>query len=214
MPPEKPATMDFTKATIREVLEYFFQTSDADAFAEFWSRVRPVIRGRCASILQRQNSDELLDDFEQEAYLKLSANDYKVLRQFKWPDEGSIFKYMKVVAASVVIDWCRKNRRMIFLDPEDLELVTDHSFSGHRTAELEMLRQQIDKILRTCVSGENVERDMAIFWLYYRQGLRAREIANLPSIKLPVHTVENILQDLARRVRKKLGEAGKGTSPD
>lgn len=214
IPPAIPAPMDLTEATIREVLEYFLRSTDPDAFAEFWSRVRSTIRGRCASMLQRRSHDELLDDLEQEAYMKLSANNYKVLRHFNWPDKDSIFKYMKVVAASVVIDWCRKNGRQSPCDPEYLDLLTDQSFAGYHTADLEILRSQIDQILHTYESGKNFERDRAVFWMFYRWGYSAKQIANLSSIKLPVKKVENILQGMVRRVRNKLDKGGKGASSD
>jgi len=154
--------------------------------------------------------DELLDDLEQNAFLKLWPNDQKVLRRFTWPDDNSIFRYMRVVAASVVIDYCRKNNREIFLDPEDLALIMDKTFAGHRPSDLEIMRGEIDKYLRTFAS----ERDRQIFWFFYRWGLTAKQIANLPGINLPVRKVENILQGLVRRLGDKLRKHGKGASPD
>jgi len=140
---------------------------------------------------------------------KLFANDRRRLREFKWIDDNSIFKYLRVVAATVVIDHWRKNSREIFLDDEDLDLISKHG-AGHQTAEMEILRAEIDNWLRSFAS----ERDRQIFWLFYRWGFTAKQIANLPTINLPVRKVENILQGLVRRIRDILRESKKGASPD
>ena len=203
-----PAVMDFKKATIRELLEYCLRTEDEFGWTEFCLRARPVIRGRCATRLNRRN-DELLNELEQDAMAKLFANDRRRLREFKWIDDNSIFKYLRVVAATVVIDHWRKNSREIFLDDEDLDLISKHG-AGHQTAEMEILRAEIDDWLRSFAS----ERDRQIFWLFYRWGFTAKQIANLPTINLPVRKVENILQGLVRRIRDKLRESKKGASPD
>jgi RNA polymerase sigma-70 factor, ECF subfamily len=43
-----------------------------------------------------------------------------------------------------------------------------------------------------------------IFWLYYRDGLTARAIAQLPGIRLSVKGVESTIHRLTRRVRLRL----------
>ncbi|MFZ0743278.1 MAG: hypothetical protein WAM85_02680, partial [Terracidiphilus sp.] len=48
------------------------------------------------------------------------------------------------------------------------------------------------------------ERDRAIFWLYYLQGLTAEEIAGLPAIELSAKGVESVLRRVITWLRKEL----------
>ena len=208
MSPGRISKMDFTKLTIREVLEYFLRSGDELAWTEFRRRTRPTIRGGCAATLKQHATDDLLNDLEQDAYAKLIANDYRVLRNLVWHDENSIFKYVKAVARNVAFDWLRRPR----WDPEPIDsisLVAREVRPDHK-----IRLDEIDKCLLSWTSNENLERDRAMFWLYFRYGFTAKQIARLPSINLPVRKVENILQKLVRRVKNKLGKRGKGTSPD
>lgn len=198
------AEMDFKNFTIRQVLDYFLKNKDQDAWEEFWRRVRPTVRGRCARMLNRCGND-VLDDLEQEVFTKLIDKDCRALRGFEWRDETSIFKYLKVVSASVVIDYIRENRGEIFLDPEDLELAMDTHASHLPNEEREVLLAEIEKCLRSFAS----EKERQIFVLFYRRGFTAKQIATLPTINLPVRKVENILQGLVRKVRNKLRGSGK-----
>jgi len=57
---------------------------------------------------------------------------------------------------------------------------------------------------------ETLQRDRTIFWLYYRQGLTAKEIGALPSIGLSLKGVESTLHRLTQLVREHLAR----TRPD
>lgn len=195
-----PAEMDFKRFTTRQVLEYFLETKDQDAWEEFWHRVCSTVRGRCARMLNRCGND-VLDDLEQKVIIKLIEKDYRALQDFEWRGEASIFKYLKVVSASVAIDYIRENGGEILLDPEDLELVIDTHASHLPNAEQERLLAEIEECLRSFAS----EKEIQIFLLFYRWGFTAKQIATLPTINLPVRKVENILQGLVRKVRNKLG---------
>ena len=47
---------------------------------------------------------DVVDDLAQETYLKLCAEECRLLRQFKFRGPESIYGFLKVVAASVVLD--------------------------------------------------------------------------------------------------------------
>ena len=66
-----------------------------------------------------------------------------------------------------------------------------------------MLYAEMDERMR---SNPNVvtERDRAIFWLYYRQGLTAEEIAGLPAVTLSAKGVESVLRRVAQWLRIQL----------
>jgi RNA polymerase sigma-70 factor (ECF subfamily) len=64
-----------------------------------------------------------------------------------------------------------------------------------------ILMGQIERCLAKLVSEPNFARDHAIFWLYYRQGLTAKAISQLPDITLGVKGVESTLLRLTRFVK-------------
>jgi RNA polymerase sigma-70 factor (ECF subfamily) len=87
--------------------------------------------------------------------------------------------------------------------PEAVLCSPPHEMSDYISSELEreILLREIDGILKTLSHEPNFERDHAIFWLYYSQGLTAKEIAALPDIKLGVKGVESVLLRLTRRLK-------------
>ena len=72
--------------------------------------------------------------------------------------------------------------------------------------EQEILLRQIDSCLQSYGEGPIQERDRTVFWLYYRQGLTAKEIAALPSTGLTVKGVESAILRLKSLVREKVME--------
>jgi RNA polymerase sigma-70 factor, ECF subfamily len=60
---------------------------------------------------------------------------------------------------------------------------------------------QIERCLAKLASEPNFARDYAIFWLYYRQGLTAKAISQLPDITLGTKGVESTLLRLTRYVK-------------
>jgi len=67
-----------------------------------------------------------------------------------------------------------------------------------------VLLDEVDACLRAVAPADTEERDRTIFWLYYRQGLTAKEIVELPSIGLSLKGVESTLHRLTQLVRAQL----------
>ena len=70
--------------------------------------------------------------------------------------------------------------------------------------EREVFLRQIDERLQNCAAGPNQERDCLIFWFFYRQGMSAKAIAALATIKLTAKGVEAVIFRLIRCVREKI----------
>ncbi len=205
------SSMDIKNISLRKLLEYcLLQEEDEDAWREFDQRVRPTIRGVVARRLRScrvSQTNELVGEVTHDTFVKLFNHDRRALRK-DWVDDVSIFKFVKVVGRSAVVDWLRKNK--ILKDPEELD--DRQGFCSRPTldtAEGEIFRKQVDECLKTLESHPNYKRDRAIFWLFYRQGYRDSEIATL--VKVSPKTVQNILQKYVRVVRLKLRkDKGKG----
>jgi RNA polymerase sigma-70 factor (ECF subfamily) len=55
------------------------------------------------------------------------------------------------------------------------------------------------------LSATESKRDRTIFWLYYRQGFSAREIAELPGLGLTQKGVESCIHRLTNMLRAESG---------
>jgi RNA polymerase sigma-70 factor (ECF subfamily) len=155
-----------------------------------------------------------VDDLIQDVYLKIVSHGFRALRSFEMLQENSFFSFLKIVATNTVQDYSRRvssARRgareapkagLVFMDPE----------SGRGPSsklEREILLREIDRILIRCSHEPNFVRDHAIFWLYFSQGLTAKEIAGLPGVKLGVKGVESTLLRLTEQVKAALTQETK-----
>jgi len=198
------SSMDIKNISLRELLEYCLKNKNQEAWDEFDRRTRRTIRGVVAKRLRFYRvkvTKELVEEVTQDTFVKLVKYECRALRK-DWPDESSIFKFIKAVGQSAVVDWLRKNK--VLKDTDELD---DHqefcSKPTPDTAEKAILHLEIDRCLQALESHPNFKRDRAIFWLFYRYGCRDSEIAEL--VKLPVKSVQNILQKYVRVVRRELG---------
>jgi RNA polymerase sigma-70 factor (ECF subfamily) len=119
---------------------------------------------------------------------------------------------LKTIAFSVVQDHFRAQltekrgggRRQEHL--EDVDNANPSPARGMRQAEREILLREIDEFLSTVTSPGTRERDRCIFWLYYRHGLTARAISQIPALALTEKGVESTIWRLTQQVRQELAE--------
>jgi RNA polymerase sigma-70 factor (ECF subfamily) len=190
---------------------------DAASWEEFIRRFNPVIgRSILRVALRHGTSDKaLIDDLVQETYLKICANDCKLLRTFTTQNPESAFGFLKVVAASVAQDFFRSRlaeKRAPEATASSLEetapLASKSPQSALNQAERAVLVDQIDRKLRSVVPAAELWRARTVFWLYYRSGLTASAIASLPAFGLTTKGVESLLFRLTRVVRENLSSVG------
>jgi DNA-directed RNA polymerase specialized sigma24 family protein len=62
-----------------------------------------------------------------------------------------------------------------------------------------LLIRDIEDVFRKALTSA---RDRQIFWLYYRQGMSAKEIAAIPSLDLGIKGVESVIGRLNELIRK------------
>jgi len=167
-----------------------------------------------------EDSPSVVDDLTQETYLKLCADRCRVLREFDLPHPDAIFAFLKVVTANVANDYFKRlhaskrrgsqaNERL-----DDAQWPSPATLASSKSMERAVLFDQVDGCLHAVAPVETRERDRLIFWLYYRQGLTAKEIALLPSIDLSLKGVESTLHRLTQLVRDRLQETGFRNSGD
>ena len=201
-------------------------TRDEQVWAEFIRRFHPLI-STVALRTARQWGEplpSLVDDLTQETYLKLCADNCRLLKNFHSQYSGAIFGFLKVVTANVVHDHFKASRAAkrgagSFLatlqDSEGNEVSLPNISPGSVSSTLEqtILLDEIDRCLVDGVAPSELRRSRRIFWLYYRCGMSARAIAALPNIELSTKGVESTILRMNRLVRKAFTRPTEGNGP-
>ncbi|MGC9949794.1 MAG: sigma-70 family RNA polymerase sigma factor [Bryobacteraceae bacterium] len=211
LPPERKATGTLTLEAVTEapwappagedspedLLRRCAHMDDAQAWENFLIRFNPLIEATVARIVRRYGFDGpgLRDDLVQEVYVKLCANRAKVLREFKPRYPGAVFGYIRVIAANVVHDYFKSKGGKYPPDPSPLPA----NLAAPDETEWRLLVREIEDVLRNASVSA---RDRQIFWLYYRQGMSAKEIAAISLLKLTHKGVESVIVRLKELIRR------------
>jgi len=183
------------------------------AWQEFIRRFNRIIAITAYRAARRWGGDALavVDDLTQETYLKLCADDARVLREFDSLRQDAIYAFLKVVTSNVANDYfkrLRAGKRGGSRSDAPLDDAERNGSavgpSGDAHVERAVLLKEVDACFCTVAPEQTHERDRTIFWLYYRQGLTAKEIMELPFKDLSLKGVESILHRLTRLVRTRL----------
>jgi RNA polymerase sigma-70 factor (ECF subfamily) len=203
--------LNHEKLPLDKLLQICLQSGQDMLWTEFVRRSHPIIAGVIVKTVRRRMkpSPSLVDDLVQETYLKLCLSDFKALRRFVFCHENSLFGFLKVVASNAVRDhfraaYSRKRGSGVAdlqLDHVPLTTVINHSAP---VGEQRILLEAIDNCLSTSAGDPNSARDRMIFWLYFREGLAAKAISELPLISLSVKGVESTIRRLVRLIKLKL----------
>jgi RNA polymerase sigma-70 factor (ECF subfamily) len=186
------------------------------AWEEFMRRYHRLIAGVVFRTTQKwgESSPTTMDDLIQETYLKLCADEYRLLRAYDPKHSDAIYGYLKVITANVVHDRFKalhSEKRGGDHIAEDLTEVanrtdTGKAFGSQEAMERDILLREIDALLNANASANTADRDRTIFWLYYRQGLTTKAIASLPAIGLTIKGVESTISRLTKLIRRRMVE--------
>jgi len=203
--------------TAEELIHACAALGDGAAWEEFVSRFRIPISISIKRTACQWGKDpaQVVDDLLQETYLKLCADKCRVLLGFaRQHSDEAVLGYIKTIAINVAHDHFKalhsQKRGAGETDQflEDLEpAAQSDSFGGPEAMDREVFLKQVDDQLRNCAVGSNQERDCLIFWFYYLQGMSAKAIAALATIKLTAKGVETVIFRLTRCVREHVGNA-------
>jgi RNA polymerase sigma-70 factor (ECF subfamily) len=206
--------VDYSTLSPFELFSVCSRGGDPDSWEEFMRRFNPVIARSVIRVAIRHGvSDKpLIDDLVQETYLKICANECKLLRTFIPRQPESAFGFLKVVAASVALDFFKSRlaeKRAPGEAADSGEKIStlaapEYSQNVLNRTERALLIDQIDRKLRAAVATKELQRARVVFWLYYRSGFTASAIAALPNLNLSTKGVESLLFRLTRLVRESL----------
>ena len=184
-----------------------------EARNEFVKRFHRNIAGMLVKVAWRNHGHgDNLEDLAQDVYVKIFSDDAKVLRSLRSCDEPSVAGLVQSVAYSVACDRFRDRTaqkrggavQVISLDqPEAPDVAQPGDLDRFLRS---ILFSEIDKVLGK-VTAEPAERE--VFWLYFRHGFTARDIAAFPSCRWSAKGVESLLFRLSKEIRERLASAGR-----
>jgi len=191
-----------------------------------WGQVMEVFWRLIAStiikVLRRSGPAEAeqVDDLIQEVYVRLCADDFRIFRECRAVRPEQLFGLVQSVAATTTLDRYRstvterRGRRAGVVSIEREVLEDEADSSAEKQLEREVLIGQIDQHLRRLEKEEGgitvTPRDRHIFWLYYRHGFTAKDIAAIPSMKLSDKGVESVIHRLTSELRRIASDPKKG----
>ena len=210
--------------SVKELIRACAEGNDGAAWEEFVARFQRPISLSIARTASKWGKDPALfvDDLLQEVYCKLWADKCRLLSQFaQQHSDEAVLGYIKTIAINVVHDHFKSLHSQKHGEgetdqmPEDFEPPAHGRSFGHPEAmDRVVLLKEVDAQLQDCAAGSNQERDCLIFWFYYLQGMSAKAIAALATIKLTAKGVEAVIFRLTRCVREHLGNTGTADSAE
>lgn len=192
--------MNWQELSDRELVEQCLRSMAQEPWSEFLRRFQPLIARVASRTIRRwtRPNRDLIDDCVQSALRKICENNCRAMRDFRWQHENSFRGFLKKVASNLVQDHFRKyppTRIEEDLEEVGPEAVKTDTFA--KSVEMEALVDKLTRCLQKLLSAEaDFNRSLAMFLLYYRYGLTAKEISGL--YPLTVKAVENTLLRLGR----------------
>jgi RNA polymerase sigma-70 factor (ECF subfamily) len=208
--------MNVFRTSVNDLAKACAHSAEAGEWEEFLRRCTPLaslVALRVSRMWVSAASPATVEDIVQEVFLKLCEQERRILRDFEPRGEDSFLGLLRMVSASVANDYFRrqyseKRGGKVVTMPLVEEAASLPAASDHQPAQMQrsVLHAQLDQKLRSApeVIGE---RDRALFWLYYLQGLTAEEIARLSGAGLTAKGVESALRRVAKWLR---GEVERG----
>jgi RNA polymerase sigma-70 factor, ECF subfamily len=187
--------------------------NDGAAWDEFVSRFyRPISLSIIRTAYQwGEIPQQVVDDLVQDTYLKLCGNKCSQLLEFTAKHPEKIVGYVKTTAMNVAHDHFkslhsqkRGSGEVSQIAEESDPKAAPSQPGGQEAIEREVLFKQIDECIESCLEGPDRDRDRTVFWLYYQQGMTAKDIAALPTMNLSDKGVESVIVRTTRLVRERI----------
>ena len=215
--------MDTSGASVNELAKACARSADASEWEAFLRRTTPLVSlaaVRVCRLWMGRTQPAIVDDIVQEVFLKLCEQERRILREFEPRGEDSFLGLLRMVASSVGNDYFRRHSSLkrggkVVTSSLDDDSTLNQPANAQQTAQIRqsVLYSQLDGMLRAA-PGTTAERDRALFWLYYRQGFTAEEIAALPAAGLTAKGVESALRRIAGWLRERIDPPGPEGEPE
>jgi RNA polymerase sigma-70 factor (ECF subfamily) len=197
--------MNWTLADAEALFLACADNADPGAWQEFVRRYGELI-SRTALRVARRWADfhpEVIEDLIQETYVKLCQSQGKVLRSWRALRTDADYGFIKVFTANVVVDHFRNLNALRRNAGATVPLAS----VPEPATELDgldraMIIRDVEECLDQKATGPTRNRDHYVFALYYKHGLTAQAISQIPGIGLTREGVESLLWRLTRMLRE------------
>jgi RNA polymerase sigma-70 factor (ECF subfamily) len=195
-----------------ELARISIDSTNVAASEEFIRRFQPFILQVVSRAAKNWTkvSRQVEEDLVQDTFLRLFQDDSRLLRNFQPIHENSIYAFIKSVAQNVVRESFRSSnaarRGAAVTESFPLPETEATEWGSLDALELHALSREVYDTLVRVSSGPDQDRRRLIFWLYYREGLTAKEIAVLPSLRISAKGVEGVIRRLSGQIRQALSE--------
>lgn len=207
-----------------ELIRACSESNDSATWDEFIARFQRSISLSIKRTACQWGKDpaQFVDDLLQDTYLKVCADKCRLLLEFaRQHSDEAVLGYIKTIAINVAHDHFKslhsQKRGAGETDQlhEDFDPVAKSgSFGGSDALDHEVFLKEVNNQVQNCAAGSNQERDCLIFWFYYLQGMSAKAISALATVKLTAKGVEAVIYRLTRCVREHLGSADTADSAE
>ncbi len=200
------AAVDCTQMDSRQLIAELSMKNDIVA-EEFVRRFQPLITGAVVRAARNWEkiSPSLVDDLVQEVFIKILDSLSRILKDIRVGQDSEVPGIIRAIAVNVVNDNFRMRHAMSrgagITQPMEIAEAPGRDASAE-TLERHVLFAEIEQLLKEKAGVST--RDLEIFLLYYREGLSAKKISQLPAFNLTVKGVESLLVRLTKLVRAEL----------
>ncbi len=160
---------------------------------EFERRYRKFMLGKILTITRNQ---ENIKDIAQMVMVRLMVNDFRALKNFRAKDSEPAFRtFLYVICRMTTFAYLAKTSKEAALDNEETLVSPEPQNAGNGTHE--KLANSLRKMLnQTQKSDYNKERDIFIFALRKISEFNAKEVSQIPLLKMKADNVDTIVNRL------------------
>ena len=204
--------MDYSELTPQELVKECARSRSADVWEDFVRVFSKVIIGTVRNVARRygENSPAVHDELAQDIYLKLCADNCRLLREMGAAPNSNCHGFLKVVALNHTKDHFKgqyAKKRGSGIAPENVDdaqpASAEHSTGGQADMEWQVLKRELEaKLVELGFS----DKERTIFGLYYFQGFTAIQISKFPWVGLSVKGVESLIHRMTQALRDFFGE--------
>ena len=195
--------MNYSDLSLAELVTICAAESAPEAWETLIRQTQPLVASVVLRIARRWGYDSpaMVEDLVQEVYLKLCANGCRLLRQFDARHPDSFWGYVKVLSANLATDYFRSQVAQKRSTGMNDAAIADRVAAPASDPDRQVLLGQIDTILDSQLPQASRSRDRMVFRLYYRYGMTARAIADIPAVGLNVKGVESLVLRMTQMIR-------------
>ncbi len=161
-----------------------------------------------------QEARAAVQDLKQEIYMRLIRDDGSTLRKFRGTTDKSMRAFLCVVSRRFLSNYARSQRNR----EQRYEAATpsDDGFGYERTDPEPISREMTDRIderdlidhmdrtLRGVYNSRNMDRDIAIFILYYVVGCSSQELATEYDFGISASAIETLVHRMKMAIKDKI----------